>query len=126
MFGYLSGWDTSLFGYLSGWDTSLFGYLFLGVPLVWLPLLLATSLFSIISVEIIIIFKYSWHDSGICSFLDIDECVAGTANCASGTVCENVLGSFLCTNKSESSKCSKGYYGVGVRCVGRYPNALFK
>lgn len=50
--------------------------------------------------------------------VDIDECSSGTANCPSGTVCENILGSHLCTKKV-GKKCPTGYQFVGVRCIGK-------
>ena len=45
------------------------------------------------------------------SFLDINECTAGTHNCHADANCTNTKGSFYCT-------CHTGYSGDGVTCVG--------
>lgn len=44
-------------------------------------------------------------------FLDIDECVANTDDCASEAECKNTAGSFICT-------CYDGYKGNGKTCQG--------
>ena len=44
-------------------------------------------------------------------FLDIDECVANTHDCAAKADCENTEGSFICT-------CHDGYQGDGKTCQG--------
>ena len=41
--------------------------------------------------------------------IDIDECAAGTHNCAEGATCVDTDGSFTCT-------CNAGYTGDGVNC----------
>ena len=45
--------------------------------------------------------------------LDINECTAGTANCATGgtSTCTNTPGSYTCA-------CNTGYSGNGVTCTG--------
>lgn len=44
-------------------------------------------------------------------FLDIDECVANTHDCAAEADCKNTEGSFICT-------CHDGYQGDGKTCQG--------
>ncbi len=45
---------------------------------------------------------------GMC--VDVDECAAGTDNCALNAVCSNTIGSFDCF-------CNAGYSGDGVTCT---------
>ena len=49
----------------------------------------------------------------ICIVLDIDECVAQTAQCdVDHATCENLPGTFTCT-------CDVGYTGDGFTCTGK-------
>ncbi len=45
------------------------------------------------------------------AFLDIDECVVNTHDCAAEANCTNTAGSFICT-------CKDGYEGNGKTCQG--------
>ena len=44
-------------------------------------------------------------------FLDINECVLRTDNCADEALCSNTEGSFFCL-------CKPGFTGDGVTCTG--------
>ena len=43
---------------------------------------------------------------------DVDECSAGTDNCAAEATCTNTDGSYICT-------CNTGYTGDGVTCTSK-------
>jgi len=50
---------------------------------------------------------YTWNDI---TCIDINECLAGIAECDVNATCTNTLGSYTCT-------CLPGYYGDGFTCL---------
>jgi len=58
----------------------------------------------------VLLFTFATH-------IDIDECNAGTDNCAEGATCMDTDGSFTCT-------CNAGYTGDGVNCNSKLGTAF--
>ena len=51
--------------------------------------------------------------------LDIDECATDRRTCDTNAMCNNKIGSFLCT-------CNTGYTGNGITCEGMLCEILFR
>ena len=94
---------------LTPWDHTLVLAMLVILALGSLVLVSSSFFLSLSSLGVLVDFQTLLCVRG----LDINECTAGTANCATGGIstCTNTIGSFTCA-------CNTGYSGNGVNCTG--------